>query len=64
MSMFIAASVIHFKDGEESEMMVLHTGTKEECQFVSDNTHAVAYSGDRPFDRAQVIVMELSTGNA
>lgn len=62
--LFIAATIIHFKDGGESEITVLQTGTKEECDFVCANTHAVAYSGSRPFDRAQVFVMEITPSAA
>ena len=63
LNMFIAATIIHFKDGGESEITVLHTGTKEQCEFVCANTHAVAYSGKRPFDHAQAFVMEIQTGD-
>lgn len=60
--MFIAATVVHFKDGGASEITVLQEGTKEQCDFVCANTHAVAYSGSRPFDRAQAFVMEITPG--
>lgn len=60
MSMFIAGTIIHFKDGGTSEITVLHTGTKEQCDFVCANTHAVAYSGRRPFESAQAFVMEIT----
>lgn len=58
-SVFIAATIIHFKDGGLSEITVLQTGTKEECDFVCANIHAIAYSGSRPFDNAQAFVMEI-----
>lgn len=58
--LFIAATIIHFKDGGESEITVLQTGTKEQCDFVCANTHAVAYSGSRPIDNAQAFVMEIN----
>ena len=58
--MFIAATIIHFQDGGESEITVLQTGTKEQCDFVCANIHAVAYSGSRPFDSAQAFVMEIN----
>jgi hypothetical protein len=56
---YICGTILHFKDGKPSEINVLHTGTKESCESVSNMTHAVAYSGDRPFDHAQCFVMEL-----
>ncbi len=56
---WIAATIVHFKDGGESEITVLHTGTERDCQFVSDNIHAVAYSGPRPVANAQAFVMRI-----
>ena len=57
--LFICGTILHFKDDKPSEINVLHTGTKEACESVSAMTHAVSYSGDRPFDHAQCFVMEL-----
>ena len=60
--LWICGTLIAFKDGGESEITVLHQGTKEDCEFVCANTHAVSYSGKRPFDRAQCFVMEIQPG--
>jgi hypothetical protein len=59
--LFICGTIVHFKDGGTSEINVLHTGTKEDCELVNKNTHAIAYSGDRPFDHAQCFVMKIDT---
>lgn len=60
--LWIAAAIIYFSDGKPGEMTVLHEGDEKSCRFVCDNTHAVAYSGDRPFASAQALVMEIPPG--
>lgn len=56
---FVCGNIIYFKDGTSSEQ-VLHRGTLEECQRISEVCLAVSYSGDKEVDKAQFVIVEES----
>ena len=55
-----AGCVIHFKDGGEPEETVLCIGTLEECERCGELFPAVSYSGDRPVDRAEFVIVPFA----
>jgi len=59
---WVCGYVIEFDDGGEPESQVLHVGSKESCEAVSDMLPAVLYSGDRPIKDAYMRVVPAPTG--
>ena len=53
---FICGFVLHFKDGGSPEATVLGGGTQEECENIGRLLPGVAYSGERPLDRAEFVI--------
>lgn len=53
----VAGYIIHFKDGGEPEEAVLGQGTKEEMERLYRMMPAVSYSGERPIDRAEFVIV-------
>lgn len=52
--------VLSFYDDGEDEEQVLHVGTLKDCEYVAENTPAVAYSGSRPLKGAQMVIVEVA----
>jgi hypothetical protein len=52
-----AWSVIYLKDNGDPEMMLICCGTKDEYVRTSELIHGVTYSGDRPVDSAEMIIV-------
>lgn len=52
--------VIEFSDGGEPECQVLHIGTEESCEKMTDALPAIAYNGDRPNPKASLRWMPLT----
>lgn len=50
--------VIHFLDGGPPEERLIVTGTKEECEAFYNIMPGISYSGERPVDRAEFVVVE------
>lgn len=60
---YVAGYVLHFKDGGPPEEQVLHRGSFESCRDLADLIPAVSYSGPRPIDRCEwVVVPEPEVG--
>jgi hypothetical protein len=55
---FVCGHVIHFKDGGDTEECVLGRGTLEECERIGQVVLAVSYSGNRPVDHAEFVIVE------
>ena len=53
--MWVCVSVVEFSDGGEPSAMLLHRGSREDCEFVADRLPAVAYNGTRPVAGARVV---------
>lgn len=54
---FVCSYIIYYKDGETEEC-VLHRGTKEECEKIYALCSPVVYSGVRPVDHTELVVVE------
>ena len=55
---WLCAYRLFFKDGGNSESEVIHLGSKESCEAMLKNPAicAVAYTGNRPVDRAELFI--------
>lgn len=56
----VAAYVIHFKDGGKPEECIVGQGTEEEMENLYRLMPGVSYSGDRPTDRAEFMIVPWS----
>jgi hypothetical protein len=56
--MWICGCRIHFTDGGPLEVQLLHSGSLEECEAIYKQFSGVAYKGERPVKRAELVIME------
>lgn len=59
MSKFACGYVLEFAEGEPEEQ-VLHVGTLEECERMSDLIPAVSYSGERRCTGARFVICTVN----
>ena len=54
---FVCASVITFSDGGPESVMLLSSGTEEECRRTADLVPAISYNGDRPDPKGRLVII-------
>lgn len=63
MSDYVCASIVTFRDGECSGVL-LHKGDKEACNQVMNTLPAISVSDQRPVERANLVVMPFADWEA
>jgi hypothetical protein len=53
----VAGYVVHFKDGAGPEECLIGQGSREEMEALYRMMPAVSYSGDRPVERAEFVIV-------